>query len=162
MKTKFLVLLFLFPLLSIAQSKFSLNASAGALSIKEDIGENFELGVAYKVSNHIAINLNGMHAGMENDDLNLDYNFKKIALTAEYFFASEGSFGLSSNMGFSYVHFDKDLPLDKNDGLGVELGVKTSFNVDKKFDYGFILNSTFSSISPGGILQGNLFFKYNI
>ena len=103
-----------------------------------------------------------MYANLKNDHLNGEYNFKKIAVTAEYFFTPNSFLGFSSNVGFSYISFDKKLGLNHNDGIGLELGVITTFNIDKHFDYGFILNSTYTNISPGGILQSNLFLKYNL
>lgn len=161
MKKVIILILILFPLLSIAQSKLSVSASGGILLIKEDQGENTDLTVSYKVSKNTIVNVSGLIANLKNDDLKIDYDFKKIAATAEYFFHENSYLGLSANAGFSYIFFDKKINLDKNDGLGIDLGIKSTFNIDKHFNYGFILNSTYSSISPGGILQGNFFFKYN-
>jgi hypothetical protein len=160
MKSQIITLLLLFPIFSMAQSKFSISGSAGFLAIKEDSGTNYELSTSYKVSKNVAINLSGLMAELENEDSNIKYDFNKIALTAEYSLTDNKNFGISLNSGFSFVSFDKDLGLDKNNGLGIDLGLKTTMNINKHLDYGFIINSTYSSISPGGILQSNVFLKY--
>lgn len=142
------------------QSKFSLTASGGALMVKEDVGENFELTAGYAVTEKIEVRLSGMQANLKTDVSDQKYHFKKLALTASCNIIGDVSFGLYGIMGFSYVNFDRVLELDKRGGLGLDLGLQPTFGLEKNLQYGFIINSTFATVSPGGILQSNFFLRY--
>ena len=44
----------------------------------------------------------------------------------------------------------------------MDLGFQTTFNVDKSLNYGLRIVSTYSSFSPGAILNAGINFKYNL
>jgi hypothetical protein len=163
MKNTLAILFFLcINFFSFSQSKFSLHFSGGSLAIKKDFGVNFDFGVGYKISNKIQLNAETLISELNKNEYELKYNLEKYSINVNYNFLPENNFSISSICGFSYINFDKKLILDKNDGIGVDLGINFGFNQNKNFCYGFKLVSTYNSIANGGILQSNLFFIYNL
>lgn len=163
MKKTFTILLFLIINLStFSQSKFSINFSSGSLAIKEDIGTNYDFGFGYKISPRIKLNVEALTSQLNKKENDLKYGFQKYSVNVNYNFIPENNFFISSICGFSFMNFDKVLKLDKNSGIGIDIGVNFGFNQNEKFCYGFKLISPYNSISNGGILQSNLFFKYNL
>lgn len=164
MKTKLLLVTFLLTsaLYTYSQSKFVIESGIGEQFVKNDRGEFYEGSLNYKISNRIYICLDATQAKLKNSDLNLSYELNKYAFHVNYGFSNSDNSAIESVLGFSYVHFDKNLNLPKNDGLGIDLGAKSTFGLKHKLNYGFKLVNTYSSISPGGIYNASIFFKYNL
>lgn len=145
-----------------SQSNFSLNFSTGTLAIKKDFGLNYDFGLGYKITPKVQVNVEIMMSQLDKKEYDLEYDFQKYSLNVNYNFLPENNFSLNSIFGFSLINFDKTLEMVNNNGLGIDIGFICGFNQDKNFSYGFKLISTYNSISNGGILQSNLFFKYNL
>ena len=144
-----------------AQSKLSAGVGINQQFLKSDSGASYEVFVSYRVHSDIAINLIGTVANMETDETNIKYNINKYAVVATYDFAKSERVKLESIFGFSYVNFDDVLELKKNDALGIDLGVQTTFGLQRKLNYGFKLVSTYTHIAPGSLLSAGVFAKFN-
>ncbi len=145
-----------------SQSKISLNSSTGSLAIKKDFGLNYDFGIGYKISNRIQLNAETLISQLDKKEYDLKYDLQKYSININYNFLPDNKFYISSICGFSYINFDRKLVLDKNSGLGIDLGMNFGFNQNENFSYGFKLINSYNSISIGGILQSNIFFKYNL
>lgn len=145
----------------LAQSKWNADFGGGTTIIKEDVSASVFLGFGYQTSERIKLNLNTIYSKPEFYITDKKYDFNQISLEAEYSFTPQSDINLASIMGFSYLHFGDDIDLENNDGLGINLGVLLAFNNLKKFNYGFRIVNTYSSISYGGIFSTNVFIRYN-
>lgn len=162
MKIHIFVLFFSFLAVGYSQNNFNLEFETGILSIKKDIGYSFSGGFGYSVGNKATIYANYLHGGMKSKLLDVDYEIGKLGVGVYYNLSYESEFGFIPVAGFSYLFFDDSIPLDERNGLGIDLGFIAAFNNNARFSYGFKLVNTFSAISFGGIMQGSLFFKYNL
>jgi hypothetical protein len=162
MKTKTLVIALLFSTFLFSQSKFSIGFGINEQFIKKDRGVNYEGFIGYKVNQDIAINLVGSNAEMKNKDLDINYKLDKYSILMNYDFAKSENSKLESIFGFSYLKFDKKLLEKNNTGLGIDVGVQTTFGLKNNLNYGLKLVSTYSNISPGGIFNAGAFLKYNL
>lgn len=161
MKTKILFFSLLFSACAFSQSKFSAGAGVNQLYLQKDNGTGYDAFVSYKISSDFSINLVGGFTNMETKETNMKYNINKYALLASYDFAKSERSKLESIFGFSYLDFEENLLLDKNNGLGIDLGIQTTFGLKNKLNYGLKLISTYSSIAPGSLLTAGTFIKYN-
>ena len=149
------------PILLFSQSKLNIDVGGGSTIIKKDVSASALLALGYKVSDRIKVSLNTIYSKPEYEITKEKFNFNQVSLEAEYSFIPESNINLSSILGFSYIHFGDEIELKKNDGIGVNLGVLLTFNNLDRFNYGFRIVNTYSSISYGGILSTNLFLRYN-
>ena len=156
MKIKLLLFIILLSTCAFSQSKLSIGVGTNQQFLKSDSGLGFDIFVGYNVHPDIAIHLTGSQANLDSKDFDIDYNINKYSLSANYDFAKSEKSKLESVFGFSYLHLDKKLLLDKRDGLGIDLGLKNNLN------YGFKLVSTYSDIVPGGLLAAGIFLKYDL
>lgn len=145
----------------LSQSRLSLGFDIGMLTIKKDYGLNSTAEIDYKISNNISVYSNCLFSKLNSDASDKSYNFSKIGIGALYGLNKDLDVNFSSITGFSYVIFENNY-LKDNHGLGIDLGFLVSFKSSNRLSYGFKLINTFSTISNGGILQSNLFFKYNL
>lgn len=161
MKKLILMIALILPTLLFSQSKWNVDIGGGTLLIKKDVGASAHFGIGYQASKHVMVDLNTAFSKLKNDDLDLKYDYNQIALGVEYNFIPESNLGISSVMGFSYVHFGDNIPLKHNDGLGIDLGIRLAYELSEHFNFGFKMVNTFASISPGGILLTDIFLRYN-
>ncbi|GAA4241049.1 MULTISPECIES: outer membrane beta-barrel protein [Winogradskyella] len=143
-------------------SKFTFGFTLSEQLVAKDSGENLEAYLGYAISNDIGIGLLISNATMRSKALDTNYKLDKYAIQVTYDFAKSESTKLESIFGFSYINFDKKILEDDNNGLGIDLGIQTTFNLKSKLNYGLRIVSTFSSFSPGGILNAGLIFEYRI
>lgn len=163
MKIKLFIMAFLFCYtMMYSQSKFNIGFGLNEQFVKKDMGVNTEGFLSYNINTDISLVLSAANAKMKNDELDVKYNLSKYALQVNYDFAKSETSKFESVFGFSYLNFDKKLELDDNNGLGLDLGVQTMFGLDKRLHYGLRIISTYSSISPGAILNAGILFKYNL
>jgi|SRR5690554_593231 hypothetical protein len=155
-----IILTTLLPIISYGQEKWDIEAGTGMTVVRKDASVNGYFGIAYRVTNNMDLNLSSIFAAPHINS-STRYNFYQVSFDAEYLFLPESNNSISSIMGFSYIHFDKNDKVDENNGIGLNLGVRVIFNNLKKFNYGFRIVNTYSSISYGGILSTNVFFRYN-
>lgn len=153
-------ILVFFPTLIFAQSKLNVDVGGGTTMIKKDISASALLGLGYKVSDRIKVNLNAIYSKPEFEITKEKFEFSQISLEAEYSFIPESNINLSSVLGFSYLHFGDEIELKNNDGIGINLGVLLTFNNLERFNYGFRIVNTYSSIAYGGILSSNIYLRY--
>ena len=161
MKATILIITLLFSSFLIAQSKFSMGIGIGQFSLKKDLGTSYDGFISYNIYKDIAINFVGAHAAMKSNQGSIDYNINKYALLVSYDFAKTEKSKLESVFGFSYINFDQKLLLDKNNGLGIDLGIQTTFLLKSKLNLGLKIISTYSYFAPGGIINVGTFVKYN-
>lgn len=162
MKIKLLLFIILLSTCAFSQSKLSIGVGTNQQFLKSDSGLGFDIFVGYNVHPDIAIHLTGSQANLDSKDFDIDYNINKYSLSANYDFAKSEKSKLESVFGFSYLHLDKKLLLDKRDGLGIDLGLKATFGLKNNLNYGFKLVSTYSDIAPGGLLAAGIFLKYDL
>jgi len=163
MKIKLFITAFLFCYtMMYSQSKFNIGFGLNEQFVKKDMGVNTEGFLSYNINTDISLVLSAANAKMKNDELDVKYNLSKYALQVNYDFAKSETSKFESVFGFSYLNFDKKLELDDNSGLGIDLGIQTMFDLDKRLNYGLRIVSTYSSISPGAILNAGILFKYNL
>ncbi|EPR72269.1 hypothetical protein ADIWIN_2769 [Winogradskyella psychrotolerans RS-3] len=163
MKTRlFIIAFFLFNSILFAQSKFTLGFDLSEQFMQKDVGLNIEGLLGYNLNSDITLVLSASNATMENKDLDLKYKLDKYAFQVNYDFGKSESSKFESIFGFSYVNFDKKLNLEDDNGLGIDLGVQVLFGLKNKLHYGLRIVSTYSSISPGGVLNAGAIFKYNL
>jgi hypothetical protein len=143
-------------------SKFSIGFGASEQFVGKDTGENFEGFVGYAVHPDITLIVSVANANMRSDAYDIKYRLDKYAFHVNYDFGKSEDTKFESIFGFSYVNFDKKALLEDNNGLGIDLGFQTTFNASKRFNYGLRLVSTYTSFSPGGILNAGINFKYNL
>jgi hypothetical protein len=160
-----LILLFSLNLINAQEernSKFSIGFGASEQFVGKDSGENFEGILGYAINSDITLNLSFANATMRSDEFDLKYKLDKYAIQVNYDFGKSESTKFESIFGFSYLNFDKKMLLKDNNGLGIDLGIQTTFNVKKRFNYGLRIVSTYSSFSPGAILNAGVNFRYNL
>jgi len=155
------LIIMIFPTVFYGQSKLNVDAGGGTTIIKKDISASALLGLGYKVSDRIKVNLNAIYSKPEFEITKEKFDFSQVSLEAEYSFIPENNINLSSILGFSYLHFGDGIELKNNDGIGVNLGVLLTFNNLERFNYGFRIVNTYSSISYGGILSSNIYLRYH-
>jgi hypothetical protein len=167
-KTKTIFTLILLSTLNFAiaqeqkKSKFSMGFGASEQYVGKDSGENFEGFLGYSLTSDITLNLSYAHAKMRSDAFNLKYKLEKYVLQMNYGFGKSENTKFESIFGFSYLNFDKKILPTDNNGMGIDLGFQTTFNVDKRLNYGLRIISTYSSISPGAILNAGINLRYNL
>ena len=154
------VLILTMCLSSFSQSKFQLSPSIGVLAVGEEGGTSYAFDVSYQTSKKWNVTLSYMYGDIEFDDFETDV--QSISLGGEHLFNPDSNTTLSSLFGFSYVMFNEDLNLEDDNGLGFQFGLRTTFNSQKRLNYGVNLMTTFVSNSPGGILQSNVFVRYRL
>tara|TARA_R110002111_G_scaffold79274_2_gene125564 strand:+ start:550 stop:1065 length:516 start_codon:yes stop_codon:yes gene_type:complete len=147
---------------NVETSKFTFGFALSEQLVAKDSGENFEVSLGYAISNDMSIYLSAANATMRSKALDKNYKLDKYAIQVTYDFAKSESTKLESIFGFSYINFDKKILEDDNNGLGIDLGIQTTFNLKSRFNYGLRIVSTFSSFSPGGILNAGIIFRYRI
>lgn len=143
-------------------SKFSIGFGVSEQFVGKDSGENFEGIFGYAINSDITINVSVANSTMRSNDFDLKYKLDKYALQVNYDFGKSKNSKFESIFGFSYVNFEKNILPKDNNGLGIDLGFQTTFNVNKRLNYGLRLVSTYSSFSPGAILNAGINFKYNL
>jgi len=121
------LVMFALPLLGMSQSKVSVEASGGILNIGKDIGENYELGFNYHISELTTLKLSGLASNMDNRASDIDYQVLKFSLHAERRLAGSDSIEMGLLFGASYLTIQDKLPLDKNDFTGLDLGLNINF-----------------------------------
>ncbi len=149
------------PLLGISQSKVSVETSIGNLNIGKDRGENIELGINYHFSEKTAIKLSGLGGKLENRPTNIDYQVLKFSLYGEQKILPVENIELGVLLGVSYIDIEDNLPLDKNQFTGLDLGMNINFYPKSNWGLGLKLVNTFAYEAPGGIIQTNVFVKYS-
>lgn len=148
------------PMFGLAQSKVSVEATGGILNIGKDIGENYELGFNYHISEVTTFKLSGLASNLDNRANDFGYQVLKFSLHAERRLAGSDDIEMGLLFGVSYLTVQDKLPLDKNDFTGLDLGLNINFFPKKKFSFGTKLVSTYAYEAPGGILQANGFVNY--
>jgi len=143
-------------------SKFSFGFTLSEQLVSKDTGENFEVTLGYSIDTNMGINLSVANATMRSKELDINYKLDKYAIQVSYDFAKSENTKLESIFGFSYINFDKKILEDDNNGLGIDLGIQTTFNLKSRFRYGLRIVSTYSSFSPGGILNAGINFTYKL
>uniref|UniRef100_UPI00404B393B hypothetical protein n=1 Tax=Flavobacterium sp. TaxID=239 RepID=UPI00404B393B len=160
-KTIIALALFALPFFGIAQSKFSIESTFGLLNLGKDSGENYELGVNYHFSENTALKLSGLSGNLNNKNSDIDYSLIKFSLHAEQSVATVKNIKLSFLFGFSYFSIDDDLPLDKNEFTGLDMGFNVDFYPDSDWGIGLKVVNTYAYKAPGGFRQANVFLKYS-
>lgn len=160
-KVIIILLLAIVPSSIFAQSKWNVDVGGGTTIIKKDVSADVFLGLGYQVSERIKVNLNTIYSKPKFEITDKKYDFNQTSLEAEYSFIPKSDIDISSIMGFSYLHFGNDIDLKHNDGIGINLGILLTFNNQERFNYGFRIVNTYSSISYGGIFSTNLYLRYN-
>lgn len=143
-------------------SKISIGFGANALSVGKDEGLNLEGTLGYSLNSDATLNLSISNASMRSKNLDLNYGLSKYALQLNYDFAKIKTSKYESIFGFSYLNFDKKLALDESNGFGLDLGIQASFYTNSRLYYGFRIVTTYSSFSPGAILNSGIFLKYKL
>ncbi|WP_179315125.1 outer membrane beta-barrel protein [Winogradskyella undariae] len=143
-------------------SKFSMGFALNEQFVGKDIGENIEGFLGYSINSNMSIYLSAANATMRSKALDTNYELDKYAIQVTYDFLKSENTKLESLFGFSYVNFDKKILADDNNGLGIDLGIQTIFNLNNRLNYGLRVVSTYSNFSPGGILNAGIIFRYNI
>ncbi len=143
-------------------SKFSIGFTLNEQLVGKDSGENIEGVFGYAINSNMNLYLSVANATMRSDALDTNYNLDKYAVQVAYDFLKSENTKLESIFGLSYLSFDDEILEDDNNGLGVDLGVQTTFNSGGNFNYGLRIVSTYSSFSPGGILNAGINFTYRI
>ena len=161
MKKLLLMIALSLPTLLFSQSKWNADIGGGTLIIKKDVGASAHFGIGYQASKHVMVNLNTVFSKPKSNDFDIKYDYNQVSLGVEYNFIPESNLGISSVMGFSYVHFGDNIPLKHNDGIGIDLGVRLAYELSEHFNFGFKMVNTYTSISPGGILLTDIFLRYN-
>lgn len=156
----FFFFLIMFPTIFYGQSKINADVGGGTTIIKKDIAASALLGIGYEVSDRIKLNLSATFSKPKFEITKEKFDFSQISLEAEYSFIPKSNTNISSIMGFSYLHFGNGIELKNNDGIGVNLGVLLTFNNLERFNYGFRIVNTYSSIAYGGILSSNIYLRY--
>ena len=149
------------PLLGMAQSKLSVETSIGNLNIGKDRGENIELGVNYHFSERTTLKISGLGGKLENRPTDIDYQVLKFSLHGEQKIVPLENIELGVLLGFSYLTIEDELPLDKNDFTGFDLGLNINFYPKSDWGLGLKLVNTFAYEAPGGIIQTNVYVKYS-
>ena len=161
MKTTFLFFLMLLSTSAFCQSKFYIGFGLNQQLLKKDTGISYDGYVGYNFNEDIALNLFVTNSEMKSKDFDFNYKMDKYAVLVNYDFGKSKKSKFESVFGFSYLVIDKKLMLEKNSGLGFDLGFQTLFGLKNKLNYGFKIISTFNSIAPGGILNSGVLFRYN-
>ncbi|WP_179320027.1 outer membrane beta-barrel protein [Winogradskyella helgolandensis] len=143
-------------------SKFTFRFGLSEQLVGKDFGENFEVALGYAINNDMGIDLTLANATMRSKELDINYKLDKYAIQVTYDFGKSENSKLESIVGFSYINFDEKILEDDNNGLGIDIGVQTIFNLKSRFNYGLRIVSTYSSFSPGGILNAGAIFTYKI
>ncbi|RCW92782.1 outer membrane beta-barrel protein [Winogradskyella arenosi] len=143
-------------------SKFSIGFTLSEQFVGKDSGENIEGSFGYAINTNMSLYLTAANATMRSNTLDINYNLDKYAVQVAYDFLKSENTKLESIFGLSYLSFDDEILEDDNNGLGVDLGVQTTFNSGGSFNYGLRIVSTYSSFSPGGILNAGINFTYRI
>jgi hypothetical protein len=129
MKTTILIFSILFSTYLFAQSKFTIGFGINEQFVKKDTGINYEGFVGYNISQNIAINFVGSNSEMTSKELNFKYRLDKYSILMSYDFGKSEKSKFESLFGFSYVNFDKELLSTNNDGIGIDIGIQTSFGL---------------------------------
>ncbi|CAM4088016.1 hypothetical protein FLAN108750_09570 [Flavobacterium antarcticum] len=159
-KTIIILSLITLPLLGMAQSKISAETSFGNFNIGKDYGANVEVGVTYHFSEQTALKLSGLGGQLENRPTNIDYQVLKFALHSEQKIISSKQIEFCLLFGISYLSVENNLPLEKNDFTGIDLGTTINIFPKSKWGLGVKIVSTYAYDAPGGILQANGFVSY--
>jgi hypothetical protein len=160
-KTIIALTLFALPFIGIAQSKFSIETTFGLLNLGKDSGENYELGVNYHFSENTALKLSGLSGSLDNKNSNIDYSLMKFSLHGEQSVVTVKNIELSFLFGFCYFSIDDDLPLDKNEFTGLDMGFNVDFYPKSDWGIGLKVVNTYAYEAPGGFRQANVFLKYS-
>ena len=155
------LVIIILPLLSISQSKISVETSIGNLEIGKDRGENVELGINYHFSEKTAIKLSGLGGKLENRPTEIDYQVLKFSLYGEQKILTVKNIELGALLGVSYIDIEENIPLGKNQFTGFDLGLNMFFNPNRNWGLGLKLVNTYAYDAQGGIRQANIFIKYN-
>lgn len=110
----------------------------------------------------MSLYLSVANATMRSKAFDTNYKLDKYAIQVAYDFLKSENTKLGSIFGFSYLNFEKNILDDDNNGLGMDLGIQTTFNVRGNFNYGLRIVSTYSGFSPGGILNAGINYTYRI
>ena len=143
-------------------SKFSLGFTLSEQLVGKDSGENIEGILGYAITSNMSIYLSAANATMRSKALDSNYKLDKYAIQVAHDFAKSESTKLESILGFSYLNFDEKILEDDHNGLGIDLGVQTTFNLEHRLNYGLRIVVTYSSFSPGAILNAGINFSYRI
>ncbi|WP_225037151.1 outer membrane beta-barrel protein [Winogradskyella sp. SM1960] len=144
------------------RSKFSIGFTLSEQLVGKDSGENIEGTLGYAINSNMSLYLSAANATMRSDALDTNYKLDKYAIQVAYDFLKSENTKLESIAGFSFINFEKKILEDDNNGLGVDLGIQTTFNLSGRLNYGLRIVSTYSSFSPGGILNAGINFTYRI
>lgn len=160
MKTIFFVGALFFSIMFYGQSKFSLGFGLSTQSVSKDFGFSYEGSIGYDVTSDMTISLLASKTEMENKTVN--YNIDKYGLLLSFDFAKSEKMKLESLFGFNYLIFDEKILQRDNKDMGIDIGIQTTFGLNRRIKYGVRLLGTYSSIAPGAMLNAGAFFKTNL
>lgn len=159
MKTKLITSIILLSFFTLsAQSKFSIGASGGSISVGDETGTNYKLDLFYLATETIEYQASFIKSDIEANNIDFDMYLINLGIGLNVFKSDKTE--LQPIMGFSFVSFNEDLNLENNSDLGAYFGANVILDISKKINYGFNTQITYARHSPGGILQANLFIRY--
>ena len=153
---KSIILLFLFiafaTITTNAQNKVSVIGYGGSAFANSKVGFDFGLGVSYNVSKIFALSLSGEALSFKKQ---LNQEFKKVTLNAEFTPKHKSSTFLSSNIGTSV------LSSNNISYIGLDIGLKLNQKISEKLSGCLWVNTNFNK-ALNGIIQSNICLKYRL
>lgn len=135
-----------------AQNKTSIFGYGGSAHANEKVGNNFGLGVSYELSKVIALTFSGEAMSFKKQ---LNQEFSKFSLNAEFEPKHKNSTFLSSNIGTSL------LTVNSSSYLGLDIGLKMNHQIKDRLIASIWINSNFNK-ALNGIIQTTLCLKYRL
>lgn len=143
-----------------SQDRMGLNIGTGIMTLKNNSGIHFQLGLSYQISQNVSLYTDISLSNLQIPSVTELSEVSKWELGALYGLVN-GSSRISSLMGFSLFSNADTLLFDRKLSPGIDLGVVMLLDVDKKVSYGMKWINSFSISAKGSAMTTVFLLKFN-